>query len=99
MTELGKAVIIIGDGMGDWPVAELDGETPIEAAVKPNLDRMAREGENGLMDPIAPGVRAGSDTAHLAILVSTPINIIPVAGRSRCWASGWTCSAATSVFA
>jgi len=70
--ELGKMVIIIGDGMGDWPVAELDGETPIEAATKPNLDRMAAEGENGLMDPIAPGVRAGSDTAHLAILGFDP---------------------------
>jgi len=65
-------VIIIGDGMGDWPVDELDGETPIEAANTPNLDRMAAEGENGLMDPIAPGVRAGSDTAHLAILGFDP---------------------------
>ena len=72
MVELGKAVIIIGDGMGDWPVASLEGLTPIEAAVKPNLDRMAREGENGLMDPIAVGVRAGSDTAHLAILGFDP---------------------------
>jgi len=72
MAELGNAVIIIGDGMGDWPVPELEGNTPIEAAVKPNLDRMALEGENGLMDPIAPGVRAGSDTAHLAILGFDP---------------------------
>jgi len=65
-------VIIIGDGMGDWPVAELGGKTPIEAANTPNLDRMAAEGENGLMDPIGPGVRAGSDTAHLAILGFDP---------------------------
>lgn len=72
MPELGKAVIIIGDGLGDWPVAELDGATPCEAANTPNLDRMASEGENGLMDPIAPGVRAGSDTAHMAILGFDP---------------------------
>lgn len=65
-------VILIGDGMGDWPVPELDGDTPIEAAVKPNLDRIAREGISGMMDPIAPGVRAGSDTAHLAILGFDP---------------------------
>jgi len=65
-------IIIIGDGMGDWPVAELDDQTPIEAANTPNLDRMAAEGENGLMDPIAPGVRAGSDTAHMAILGFDP---------------------------
>ncbi len=72
MTEPGKAVIIIGDGLGDWPVPELADETPLEAATKPNLDRLAREGESGLMDPIAPGVRAGSDTAHLAILGFDP---------------------------
>ena len=70
--EPGNMVIIIGDGMGDWPVAELDDQTPTEAATTPNLDRMAAEGENGLMDPIAPGVRAGSDTAHLAILGFDP---------------------------
>lgn len=70
--EPGKMVIIIGDGMGDWPVAELDDQTPIEAATTPNLDRLTVEGESGLMDPIAPGVRAGSDTAHLAILGFDP---------------------------
>jgi len=46
--------------------------TPLEAAVKPNLDRLAAQGECGLMDPIAPGIRAGSDTSHLAILGYDP---------------------------
>jgi 2,3-bisphosphoglycerate-independent phosphoglycerate mutase len=86
MLEPGKMVIIIGDGMGDLPVVELDGDTPIEAAVKPNLDRLAREGENGLMDPIAPGVRAGSDTAHLAILGFDPYRYYT--GRGPFEASG-----------
>lgn len=72
MVAQGKMVIIIGDGMGDWPVEELQDSTPIEAAVKPNLDRLAREGQSGMMDPIGPGVRAGSDTAHLAILGFDP---------------------------
>ena len=67
-----KALILIGDGMGDRPVPELGGRTPLEAAKRPNLDRVAREGECGLMDPIAPGVRAGSDTSHLAILGYDP---------------------------
>ena len=51
----GNMVILIGDGMGDWPVPELGDNTPIEAAVKPSLDRIAREGISGMMDPIAPG--------------------------------------------
>jgi len=70
--EPGNMIILIGDGMGDWPVPELEDMTPIEAAVTPNLDKLSAEGENGLMDPIAPGVRAGSDTAHLAILGFDP---------------------------
>lgn len=67
-----KAVLLIADGLGDRPIKELGNKTPLEAAVKPNLDRVAAEGECGLMDPIAPGVRAGSDTSHLAILGYDP---------------------------
>jgi 2,3-bisphosphoglycerate-independent phosphoglycerate mutase len=70
-----KAVIIIGDGLADRPVPELDGRTPLEAADTPNLDRVAAEGECGQMDPIAPGVRAGSDTSHLAILGYDPYKV------------------------
>jgi 2,3-bisphosphoglycerate-independent phosphoglycerate mutase len=67
-----KAVILIADGMADRPVEALKGRTPLEAAKTPHLDRLAAEGECGLMDPIAPGVRAGSDTSHLAILGYDP---------------------------
>jgi len=67
-----KAILLIGDGLGDRPIAELGNKTPLEVAIKPNMDRLAREGECGLMDPIAPGVRAGSDTSHLAILGYDP---------------------------
>ncbi len=70
-----KAVIIIGDGLADRPVPELDGRTPLEAADTPNLDRVAAEGECGQMDPIGPGVRAGSDTSHLAILGYDPFKV------------------------
>lgn len=68
----GNAIILIGDGLGDRPVAELGGRTPLEAAQRPNMNRLATDGECGLMDPIAPGVRAGSDTAHLAMLGFDP---------------------------
>jgi 2,3-bisphosphoglycerate-independent phosphoglycerate mutase len=65
-------LIFICDGVADRPIKELDGKTPLEAARTPNFDRLARLGENGLVDPIAPGVRAGSDTAHLALLGYDP---------------------------
>ncbi|MCD6361683.1 MAG: 2,3-bisphosphoglycerate-independent phosphoglycerate mutase [Armatimonadetes bacterium] len=58
--------------MGGRPVSELDGQTTIEAQNTPALDRVAATGETGLMFPIAPGVPAGSDTAHMAILGYDP---------------------------
>lgn len=75
MSERTKAVILIGDGMADRLVPDLDGRTPLEAADAPNLDRVAAEGECGQMDPIGPGIRAGSDTAHLAILGYDPFKV------------------------
>lgn len=67
-----KAILLVADGLGDRLIKSLGNRTPLEAASKPNLDKLASEGECGLMDPIAPGVRAGSDTSHLAILGYDP---------------------------
>ncbi len=69
---MAKAILVIADGLGDRPVKELGNKTPLEATEKPNIDRLAAEAECGLMDPIAPGIRAGSDTSHLAILGYDP---------------------------
>jgi len=63
-----KAIMIIGDGMADRPLRELGGKTPLEVAKKPSLNLVAETGVCGIMDPIAPGVPPGSDTAHLALL-------------------------------
>ena len=64
-----KYVIFLGDGMADEPVAEIGGRTPLQAARKPNIDRIAREGRCGLLhtitDPVLP---AGSDAANLAVM-------------------------------
>ena len=67
-----RIIIFISDGMGDRPIKELGGKTPLEAANTPNMDELARRGVCGIVDPIAPGVRAGSDTSHLALLVYDP---------------------------
>ncbi len=47
----------------------------MERARTPNLDELARRGATGLMDPIAPGVRPGSDTAHLSIFGYDPYKV------------------------
>ena len=63
---------MIFDGLGDRPLNELGHKTPLEATPKPNLDWFASNGVNGLVDPIAPGVVAGSDTSHLALFGYDP---------------------------
>ncbi len=68
-------LILIGDGLGDRPIAAFGGRTPLEATPTPTLDWLATNGECGLMDPIGPGIRAGSDTAHLAILGYDPYEV------------------------
>ncbi len=67
-----RVLLIIFDGLADRPVTELGHKTPLEAAPKPNLDWFAANGMNGLLDPIAPGVRPGSDTSHLALFGYDP---------------------------
>jgi 2,3-bisphosphoglycerate-independent phosphoglycerate mutase len=67
MGEKTRVMIIICDGMGDRPIAEFGGRTPLEAAETPRMDMLALRGETCIVDIIAPGVRPGSDTAHLAL--------------------------------
>jgi 2,3-bisphosphoglycerate-independent phosphoglycerate mutase len=67
-----KILLLIFDGLGDRPLTELGHKTPLEATPKPNLDWFASNGVNGLVDPIAPGVAAGSDTSHLALFGYDP---------------------------
>jgi 2,3-bisphosphoglycerate-independent phosphoglycerate mutase len=67
-----KILMIILDGLADRPVADLGDKTPLQAADRPNLNWFAENGMCGLMDPIAPGIRPGSDTSHLAILGYDP---------------------------
>jgi 2,3-bisphosphoglycerate-independent phosphoglycerate mutase len=84
------ALLLIADGLGDRRVPELDGRTPLEAASTPNLDRLAAEGECGLMDPIGPGIRGGSDTGHLAILGYDPYEFYPGRGPFEAMGIGLT---------
>jgi len=67
-----KILLVVLDGAGDRTVKALDNRTPLQASRHPNLDRIASEGTCGIMDTIAPGVRPGSDTAHLSLLGYDP---------------------------
>jgi len=60
------------DGLGDDPVPELDGRTPLEAAETPNLDALARQGRTGTVVTVGPGIAPESDIAVFAILGYDP---------------------------
>jgi len=63
-----KILYIVLDGLGDLPIAELSNKTPLEAALTPNLDRLAQSGLTGIVNPVASGVAPESDTAVISLL-------------------------------
>jgi len=83
-----KAIMVVGDGMADRPLRELKGKTPLEAAEKPSLNWVAENGVCGIIDPIAPGVPPGSDTAHLALLGYDPYKVYAGRGALEALGSG-----------
>jgi 2,3-bisphosphoglycerate-independent phosphoglycerate mutase len=69
-----KTIIIIGDGMSDYPIESLNGRTPLQAASKPSIDRIAREGRMGLFETLPEGLSKGSAVANLSVLGYDPVD-------------------------
>ena len=67
-----KYLIIIGDGMADYPLRELEGKTPLQFAQTPWLDKIAKRGFIGRVKTIPRGLRPGSAIATLSILGYDP---------------------------
>ncbi len=67
-----KYVVIVGDGMADWPVEELGGRTPLQKAYTPNMDRLAATSRLGKVRTVPEGMQPGSDVANLSILGYDP---------------------------
>jgi 2,3-bisphosphoglycerate-independent phosphoglycerate mutase len=67
-----KYLILVGDGMGDLPIAELNNRTPLETAHTPFLDSLCRKGELFLTHTIPEGYPPGSDVANLSLLGYRP---------------------------
>ena len=83
-----KAILLIGDGMADRPLKELNWKTPLETAEKPHMDKIARDGICGIMDPLSPGLPPGSDTATLALLGYDPFKVYSGRGALEAIGSG-----------
>ncbi len=67
-----KVAFLIADGMGDYPIEELGGKTPLEYANTPVMDLLARDAEVGLCSTIPENMEPGSDIANMALLGFDP---------------------------
>ena len=95
-----KYIIVLGDGMADEPVESLCNLTPLQFARTPNMDKLAKQGNSGLLATIPDGMHPGSEVANLSVLGYDPrlvlegrgsleaasmgINILPEEMAMRC---------------
>lgn len=67
-----KYLVVLCDGMADYPVEQLGGKTPLEYADTPNMDKLAKTATVGLIKTVADGLKPGSDVANLSVLGYDP---------------------------
>ena len=67
-----KYIVVLLDGAADTPVPELGNKTPLEAAVKPNIDYLASKGELGMVTTVPDNLPPGSDVANLSVFGYDP---------------------------
>ena len=67
-----KYIVMVADGMSDYPLEELGGRTPLESSKIPNMTFMAENGKVGSATTIPKGLTPASDVANLAILGYDP---------------------------
>lgn len=63
-----KHIVILGDGMADWPVKSLGDKTLLQYAKTPYMDKLARMGRNGRLITVAEGFHPGSEVANMSVL-------------------------------
>lgn len=67
-----KYIVVLGDGMADYPLEKLGEKTPLEYAKTPMMDQLAQKSEIGQVHTIPAGMSPGSDTANLSVLGYDP---------------------------
>ena len=68
-----KYLILVGDGMGDYPIADLGDKTPLEAANTPSMDELCSKGEFFLNHTVPDGFPPGSDVANMSLMGYDPV--------------------------
>ena len=67
-----KYIVVLGDGMADYPIEQLGGKTPLQVARKPHIDALSRRAEVGLCRTVPEGFKPGSDVANLSVMGYDP---------------------------
>lgn len=81
-----KYIVLLCDGMSDYPVNELAGKTPLDVAHNPNMDWLAQTAEVGLVKTVDDRLPPGSDVANLSVMGYNPVECYT--GRSPLEAAG-----------
>lgn len=68
-----KYIVLVPDGASDYPLEELNGKTPLQAAKKPNMDFLAQKGITGTVKTVPEGMEPGSDVANLSLFGYDPL--------------------------
>ena len=63
-----KYIIILGDGMADWPIKEFGDKTILQHARKPYMDMLARKGRTGMLKTVPDGFHPGSEVANMTVM-------------------------------
>ncbi|MEG1529410.1 MAG: cofactor-independent phosphoglycerate mutase [Clostridia bacterium] len=63
-----KYILVLGDGMADYPISALDGGTPLSVSKTPYMDKLAKSGKQGVVKTVPTGFKPGSDVANLGAL-------------------------------
>jgi 2,3-bisphosphoglycerate-independent phosphoglycerate mutase len=71
-----KYLIILGDGMADYPIAKLGNKTPLMVADKPSIDYIAKQGRCGRLVTIPDDMPAGSEVANMSVLGYDPAKYV-----------------------
>ncbi len=69
-----KYIVVLGDGMADYPMDALSGKTPLMVANKPNIDSLAQKGVLGMCKTVPDGMKPGSDVANMGAMGYNPLN-------------------------